>query len=197
MRLLVPLWTFHRAAGREFPGGLGARSGLPNPPWRRQSSPVQFRRAIEADLEREFGVWSAAQIELHNRRGVAWPTLPYDPTGRWATIQRHLLTHDGEHAFVAEDRARIAGFTAAMVRDGCWFLSAFFVGPRYQGRAIGRHLLELTWGGPYRRRVTITEAIQPASTGDSACVAPPPARRRCCPPDLGQPDPVGPPDPAH
>jgi hypothetical protein len=77
---------------------------------------VKFRRAIEADLEREFGVWSAAQIELHNRRGVAWPTLPYDPTGRWATIQRHLLTHDGEHAFVAEDRARIAGFAAAMVR---------------------------------------------------------------------------------
>jgi hypothetical protein len=58
---------------------------------------VQFRRAIEADLEREFGVWSAAQIELHNRRGEAWPTLPYDPTGRWATIQRHLVTHDGEH----------------------------------------------------------------------------------------------------
>jgi GNAT superfamily N-acetyltransferase len=120
---------------------------------------------VEADLEREFGVWSAAQIELHNRRGAAWPTLPYDPTGRWATIQRHLLTHDRERAFVAEDADRIAGFTAAMVRDGCWFLSALFVAPEYQGRGIGRHLLELTWGGPYRRRVTITEAIQPVSTG--------------------------------
>jgi hypothetical protein len=51
------------------------------------------------------------------------------------------------------------------VRGDCWFFSALFIDPAYQGQGVGRQLLDLAWGGPHRRRVTITEAIQPVSAG--------------------------------
>jgi len=128
-------------------------------------SSVDCRPATEADLAEEFAVFVAAQVELHERRGTPWHAPPFDPDGRWAQVHRHLLAHDGERAFVAEDDGRVVGFTAALVRDDCWFLSALFVDPAYQGKSLGRRLLELAWDGSHRRRVTITEAIQPVATG--------------------------------
>jgi GNAT superfamily N-acetyltransferase len=56
------------------------------------------------------------------------------------------------------------GFSAALVRGDAWFLSALFVSPEYQGRRIGRELLDRAWMGEYRRRTTITDSIQPVST---------------------------------
>jgi GNAT superfamily N-acetyltransferase len=78
-------------------------------------------------------------------------------------VHRHLLRHDGERSFVAEDADRIVGFAAAFVRGDCWYFSALFVHPEYQGQGVGGRLLDLAWGGPHRRRITITEAIQPVS----------------------------------
>jgi GNAT superfamily N-acetyltransferase len=126
---------------------------------------VEFRLAKEADLEGEFAVFVAAQDELHRRRGVESVASPYEPSGLWASIQRHLLTHDGERSFVAEVDGLIVGFTAALVRNDCWFFSALFIDPQYQGQGVGRHLFDLVWRGDYRRRMTISEAIQPVSTG--------------------------------
>jgi GNAT superfamily N-acetyltransferase len=62
-----------------------------------------------------------------------------------------------------------SGFISpAWVREGVWFLSALFVLPQQQGRGIGRRLLDLVWGEGYRRRITITEALQPVSTASYA-----------------------------
>jgi GNAT superfamily N-acetyltransferase len=108
-------------------------------------------------------VFVGAQQELHTHRGAEWSTSPFDPAGPWAAVHRHLLTHDSGRSFVAEDAGQIIGFTAAMVRDDCWYFSALFVRPEYQGQGVGGRLLDLTWGGPYRCRFTITEAIQPVS----------------------------------
>ena len=107
----------------------------------------------------------AAQKELHNRRGATWTPGPFDPSGGWAQVHRHLLARDGERSFVAEQNGRIVGFTAALVRGDCWFLSALFVDPAAQAQGVGCRLLELAWRGSHRRRITITEAIQPVSTG--------------------------------
>jgi GNAT superfamily N-acetyltransferase len=126
---------------------------------------VECRPASEADLEGEFAVFAAAQQELHTRRGADWVAQPYDPSGRWATVHRHLLEIDGDRSFVAEDANRIVGFTAAIVRGNWWYFSALFVDPEYQGKGVGRRLLDLTWGGPHQSRMTITEAIQPISNG--------------------------------
>ena len=119
--------------------------------------------ASEADLEGEFAVFVAAQHELHARRGGDWPVRSFDPTDRWTAVHRHLLKHDGERSYVAEDANRIVGFTAAIVRGDCWYFSALFVHPEYQGKGLGRRLFELAWDGSCRRRITITEAIQPVS----------------------------------
>lgn len=126
---------------------------------------MEFRPASESDLAGEYAVFAAAQEELHTRRGAAWLAPPFDPAGMWAQVHRHLLTHDGERSFVAEQDGRIVGFTAALVRGDCWFFSALFIDPAHQGRGVGRRLLDLAWDGSHRRRITITEAIQPVSTG--------------------------------
>lgn len=126
---------------------------------------MEFRQASESDLAGEYAVSAAAQEELHNRRGASWLAPAFDPSGMWAQVHRHLLAHDGERAFVAELDGRIVGFTAALVRGDCWFFSALFIDPAQQGRGVGRRLLDLAWDGMHRRRITITEALQPVSTG--------------------------------
>jgi GNAT superfamily N-acetyltransferase len=127
---------------------------------------MEFRRASEDDLAGEFAVFGAAMKELHDRRGApGWPVREFDPTSRWAGIHRHLLLHDGERSYVAEEDGRVVGFTAALVRGDCWFFSALFIDPDFQGRRIGRELLDRAWNGAHRRRIAITESIQPISTG--------------------------------
>jgi GNAT superfamily N-acetyltransferase len=65
-------------------------------------------------------------------------------------LHRHLLQHDGAHCFVAEQSGRLIGFTAAWAREDVWFLSALLVLPQWQGRGIGKRLLNAAWGEAYR-----------------------------------------------
>jgi GNAT superfamily N-acetyltransferase len=127
---------------------------------------VEYRSASETDLAGEFEVFMAAVGELRTRRGAPFgPVSPFDPEGRWAQVHHHLLAHDGERSFVAEQDGRIVGFTAALVRGDCWFFSALFIDPAHQHQGIGGRLLDLAWDKSCQRRITITEAIQPVSTG--------------------------------
>ncbi len=54
----------------------------------------------------------------------------------------HLLASDPESAWVAEVDGVVAGIALALVREGMWFLSSLMVDPGYQGRSVGRALLE-------------------------------------------------------
>jgi GNAT superfamily N-acetyltransferase len=124
-----------------------------------------YRRATEDDLAGEFAVFIAAEEELRNRRGIPFTGPPFDPAGRWAQVHRHVIAHDGERAYVAEEDGWVIGFAAAIVRGDLWYLSALFIDPTHQGRGIGKQLLDRVWGSGYRWRATITEAIQPVSNG--------------------------------
>lgn len=124
---------------------------------------IEFRHATEADLPAEHAAFVAAQEDLHRRRGAPWESRPFDPSGMWSQVHRHLLTHDGARSVVAEDAGQVAGFAAAALRGDFWYFAALFVQPRYQGRGVGKHLLDLAWTPEARRRATITEAIQPIS----------------------------------
>ncbi len=70
--------------------------------------------------------------------------LHVDPEERLPTYQ-HLYSTGA--LFVAEDPEPVA-FSAAIVRDGVWFLSQLWVVPERQGRGIGATLLDetLAWG---------------------------------------------------
>lgn len=123
---------------------------------------MEFRRATELDLRAEYDLFVAAEGELWHGHGLPWTASPFQA---WRAPQRHLLTEDGERSFVALDGERLAGFSAALARDDTWFLAALFVSPGYQGRRVGRELLDRSWAGEFRRRLTITDSIQPVSTG--------------------------------
>jgi GNAT superfamily N-acetyltransferase len=123
---------------------------------------LEFRRAQEADLAAEHDVFVAAQSELWHRFGLEWSASPFEA---WCAPHRHLLVEDGERSFVALDRGRTVGFSAALVRDDVWYFSALFVLPDYQGQQVGRELLDRSWGADHLRRMTITDAFQPVSNG--------------------------------
>ena len=123
---------------------------------------MEFRRTAEIDLRAQYDVFVAAQGELWHRHRLQWSAAPFEA---WSAPQRHLLAADGERSFVALDGERLAGFSAALARGDTWFLAALFVLPEYQGRRVGRQLLDRSWAGNYRRRMTITDSIQPISTG--------------------------------
>jgi hypothetical protein len=79
----------------------------------------------------------------------------------------HLLATDPPSCYVAEDHGHVVAFGILMCRGGDAFLSFLFVTPRWQGRRLGRALLEacLSAGGPVARLSTCAEADQPVSTG--------------------------------
>jgi GNAT superfamily N-acetyltransferase len=54
----------------------------------------------------------------------------------------HLQSTDPDGAWVAEADGELVGCALAMVRDGMWFLSLLIVKPGYQGKGLGRELLE-------------------------------------------------------
>jgi GNAT superfamily N-acetyltransferase len=119
-----------------------------------------FRPATDADIEAEHGIFCRAEGGLRQRHGFAWVD---PPLGWFGAIARHLLSHDPERSFVAEDGGRIVGFSAAFVREDTWFLSALFIDPDHQGKGIGRRLFELAARNAPPRRITMTNAIQPVS----------------------------------
>jgi GNAT superfamily N-acetyltransferase len=123
---------------------------------------LEFRPASELDLRAQYDLFVAAQSELWHHHGLAWSAAPFQA---WSAPHRHLLAADGERSFVALDGERVAGFSAALARGDTWFLAALFVSPEYQGRGVGRGLLDRSWAGDHRCRITITDSIQPVSTG--------------------------------
>jgi len=54
----------------------------------------------------------------------------------------HLLDTDPDGAWVAEVDGVAAGIALALVREGMWFLSSLMVDPAFQGRNVGRELLD-------------------------------------------------------
>ncbi|HEY7536993.1 MAG TPA: GNAT family N-acetyltransferase [Gaiellaceae bacterium] len=126
---------------------------------------VEFRPATEADFAAEHDVFADASGGLLRRHGFETPEPTAEDAERFTRTHTHLLAHDGERSFVAEVAGAVVGFSDAIVRGDTWFLSMLFIRERFQGRGIGRRLLELSWGEGHARRLTISSAIQPISNG--------------------------------
>jgi GNAT superfamily N-acetyltransferase len=121
---------------------------------------VEIRPTERADLAAQLTVFRAAIGDLYRRHSFAPPNPPDEA---FLAQQRHLLEHDSERCFVAEEAGRVVGYGAAFLRDETWFLASLFVLPEAQGRGIGPALLERVWTPGAARRLTLTDAIQPAS----------------------------------
>lgn len=106
---------------------------------------MRIRRAQEDDLPGLGDVFVAAASSLVERyRPEQLGHLPLEPAGR-LPMYRHLLATGA--VFQAEDPDPV-GFSAAVIRDGVWFLSQLWVIPDRHGSGIGSRLLDeaLAWG---------------------------------------------------
>jgi N-acetylglutamate synthase-like GNAT family acetyltransferase len=91
-------------------------------------------------------------LDLANRRpGEPEPRLrPPERAGPWIDRMRHLVALDSPGCWVAEEDERVVGCVAALVRDGLWGLASFAVHPDWQGRGLGKQLLEVALAhGPW------------------------------------------------
>lgn len=74
-----------------------------------------------------------------------WPAASsWDDARRalWRRRCAHLVEHDGEGCWVAEDDAGRVGIATSLRRESWWGLSGYFVSPRAQGAGVGKPLLD-------------------------------------------------------
>ncbi len=130
---------------------------------------VSFRPATPDDLLTCAGIWRIAINDYTAPLGQ--PPVPDDLTaiGR---LYVHLHATDPERFIVATvpdatapNGERIVAFVVAIRRDRVWFLSMLFVLPEFQGRKLGRALLDrvLPDRSDGTARATGTDTAQPIS----------------------------------
>ena len=106
---------------------------------------MRIRQADEQDLPALADIFAASSEDLLVRyRPDQTDLLPVNSDAA-LPVYRHL--HATGAVFVADDPDPI-GFSAAVVRDGVWFLSQLWVAPGRQGSGVGSALIDetLTWG---------------------------------------------------
>jgi GNAT superfamily N-acetyltransferase len=94
---------------------------------------------VPALVEVQFATFA----DLDQRMGEPAHELTDDVRARLTARIAHLQRTDPEGAWVAELDGEPAGCCLALVRDGMWFLSLLIVKPGFQGKGIGRQLLDL------------------------------------------------------
>lgn len=106
---------------------------------------MRIRQASEEDLPALAAIFAESSEDLIRRYRPDHAGLLPINTDAALSVYRHL--HATGAVFVAEDSEPI-GFSAAVVRDGVWFLSQLWVTPGRQSSGIGSALIDetLTWG---------------------------------------------------
>jgi GNAT superfamily N-acetyltransferase len=101
-----------------------------------------IRRLTHADAVRGQEITFSALSSLDARMARPVQDLTDEVVMRSRDRILHLLETDPEGAWVAEVDGVAAGIALSLVRDGMWFLSSLMVDPAFQGRNVGRALLE-------------------------------------------------------
>lgn len=95
-----------------------------------------------ADLAPLVELQFASFADLDARMGEPPFELTDEVRERGGARIAHLQRTDPEGAWVAELEGDLVGCSLALVRDGMWFLSLLVVKPGFQGKGIGRQLLD-------------------------------------------------------
>jgi predicted N-acetyltransferase YhbS len=102
---------------------------------------VLIRPMTVDDVPSVERVTAAAFYELDvATRPADWPAPERRSAARvepWRERMRHLLRHDADGCWVADDDGEVVGAAAALVREGMWGLSSFAVRPGLQARGVG------------------------------------------------------------
>ncbi|HMW92882.1 MAG TPA: GNAT family N-acetyltransferase [Candidatus Obscuribacter sp.] len=100
----------------------------------------QVRAAGIEDIEDATDVFLTTLDDLKKRNGLAPTPMDRDD---WLQGYTHVL-RTGIFNVVEVD-GRVVGLANGVVRDSIWFLSGFWMLPPYQGKGLGRKLIEKTW----------------------------------------------------
>ena len=125
-----------------------------------------MRLATDEDLGACAAIWRTSINDYTNRLNL--PEIP-DDLAAVLRLYGHLRSTDPEGFVVAEQvdetgEPRIVGFVSALRRDPLWFLSMLFVLPEFQGRGLGRRLLDRVMPVPGTASLaTCTDSVEPIS----------------------------------
>lgn len=125
---------------------------------------IGYRRARPDDVPAVSTVWADAVNALNQRHGFGkQPLNPVPPNPFYA----FALKEEPEGFWVAESTGEVIGYSLSWMRHSFWFLGMLFVLSAYQGKGVGRQLLDkaLAYGSqtPIANRALITFAYNPTS----------------------------------
>ena len=134
----------------------------------RGGGPIDLRPARTEDLPACTEIWSASIGDYVRRLNQPWFGGDPEPLRR---LLAHFLATDPDRFWVATEgpvgaQGRVVGFGSATRRGSVLFLGWLFVEPRFQGRGIGRALLERAMTGPPADGLTLgtsIDSVQPIS----------------------------------
>jgi GNAT superfamily N-acetyltransferase len=133
------------------------------------SRAIAYRLARPDDLLTCTQIWSSGIEDYVRRLNQPWFSGDAEPLRR---LLAHFLATDPERFWVATAGNHgpghgVVGFGSATLRDVTWFLGMLFVLPDFQGRRVGRGLLERVMPPPQEREAvalgTATDSVQPIS----------------------------------
>ncbi len=125
-----------------------------------------LRLATDEDLGACAAIWRTSINDYTNRLNL--PEIPED-LAAVLRLYGHLRSTDPDGFVVAEQRdgtgePPIVGFVSALRRDPLWFLSMLFVLPEFQGRGLGRTLIDRVMPAAGTASLaTCTDSVQPIS----------------------------------
>ncbi len=126
---------------------------------------LAYRLARPEDLRRIAAVFSTAIDDLDKRHGFFRSPTPRSPPNPQYAF---WLKKDPDSFWVAEHNRRIVGYTFSFLRGSLWFLADLFITPGYQGKGVGRSLIEITLASWRGHQITNRALITPAFNRASA-----------------------------
>jgi GNAT superfamily N-acetyltransferase len=83
---------------------------------------------------------------------------------QWIDRMRHFLALDPDGCWVATDGDDIVGFAISQNREGLWYLATYGVLTAYQGRGLGRRLMDVVLAHAGDRPGLLSSTVHPGAT---------------------------------
>ena len=120
---------------------------------------IEYRPARPHDLPKVAAVFASAIDDLNKKHGYfEGPTPTSPPNPQYA----FWLKKDPASFWVAEHDRSIVGYSYSFLRGSLWFLADLFIHPSFQGKGVGKALIERTLGSWKGGRITNRALITPA-----------------------------------